>query len=528
MSSSSYLITLGADSVNTPVTVLPGQLKDVSHLKLVGRGAQGYGLAYAQNFASLLCNFASDTTPPPNPVVGQIWYNDSEKRLKVRTANGWSSIYGEGGIIPIASGGTGTNALNAPGQIVRVKSPVNPNDPPSLECVPLNTIVGTTFVRTDSDSQPSSDNLWSVGTQLKRFKEIHSVSFKGNADTSTLSASATKLQNTRTISLQGDASGTVNFDGSANASITTSIPGIGNFRDAVIVNANTTLTVNDFGKFYQTTSGGPWTFTIPTAAGQNGKKIMVWANSAQTLNLTVSGCDFIGPNSSGTSNQTVQAYSLMTLVSDGFNWVVSSTNAQGLGYVPVNKAGDYMSGSLVVVGGNNFTAGTPGSSGQARLIGLNPGSAYTGRVEFIGSNDIRAGFIGNAQNVGSTDAGTLTYCGSVHNFTGSINLTGSLYAWGNVTAFSDERLKKNIKKIDSALEKVKRMNGVTYERSDINDGVKHTGLIAQNVKEVMPEAVSESNGYLSVAYGNLVGLLIEAIKEQQETIEMLKAKINGD
>jgi hypothetical protein len=52
------------------------------------------------------------------------------------------------------------------------------------------------------------------------------------------------------------------------------------------------------------------------------------------------------------------------------------------------------------------------------------------------------------------------------------------------------------------------------------------GVIAQEIKKVAPEAVStDSEGYLSVAYGNLVGLLIEGIKEQQDQIDNLKQEI---
>ena len=80
----------------------------------------------------------------------------------------------------------------------------------------------------------------------------------------------------------------------------------------------------------------------------------------------------------------------------------------------------------------------------------------------------------------------------------------------DITAFSDRRLKTEIKPIESALEKVKKLSGYTY----IKDGRRSTGVIAQELLEVLPEAVhgSEENFY-SVAYGNIIGLLIEAIKE---------------
>lgn len=100
--------------------------------------------------------------------------------------------------------------------------------------------------------------------------------------------------------------------------------------------------------------------------------------------------------------------------------------------------------------------------------------------------------------------------------------SGDVIFSGNVTAYSDERLKKNIFPIANSLDKVSALNGVMFERLE---GQKGTGLIAQNVHAVIPEAVTEDkDGYLSVSYGNLVGLLVEAIKELKQEIETLKNK----
>jgi hypothetical protein len=99
-----------------------------------------------------------------------------------------------------------------------------------------------------------------------------------------------------------------------------------------------------------------------------------------------------------------------------------------------------------------------------------------------------------------------------------------LYTSGKITELSDKRLKKDIKKIENALDKLISLNGITYL---LNDGQKReTGVIAQEVKEVLPEAVSiDPNGYYSVAYGNLAGLMIEAIKELKNEIDQIKLKI---
>ena len=98
------------------------------------------------------------------------------------------------------------------------------------------------------------------------------------------------------------------------------------------------------------------------------------------------------------------------------------------------------------------------------------------------------------------------------------NLSGSFTASGNITAYSDERLKSNVEKIPNALDKVLNVRGVTF---DMNSE-RATGVIAQELEKVLPEAVFDNkDGMKSVAYGNIVGLLIEAIKEQQVQINKL-------
>ena len=108
--------------------------------------------------------------------------------------------------------------------------------------------------------------------------------------------------------------------------------------------------------------------------------------------------------------------------------------------------------------------------------------------------------------------------------------TGSIIADGDITAFSDKRLKEDIKPIENALQKVSELNGYTFKK--IGQDKRLTGLIAQEVQQVLPEAVHENeDGMLSVAYGNTVSLLVEAIKELQAQVNDLmqeSKRSNGD
>ena len=114
---------------------------------------------------------------------------------------------------------------------------------------------------------------------------------------------------------------------------------------------------------------------------------------------------------------------------------------------------------------------------------------------------------------------------------------GDLHVDGNVIAYSttisDERLKTDIVKIDGALDKIAQLNGYTF--TYIADGKKSAGVIAQEVQKVLPSAIIESKlplkmgdddetEYMTVQYDQLMGLLVEAIKELKEEVAALKGK----
>jgi len=153
------------------------------------------------------------------------------------------------------------------------------------------------------------------------------------------------------------------------------------------------------------------------------------------------------------------------------------------------------------------------------------------------------------------DSGTDVYSGNTHDYTfydASVGIRwytsgaeemrlendGDLHVDGNVTAYSttvsDERLKTDIERIESALEKVCALSGYTFTYK--HDGKASAGVVAQEVEKVLPSAViekelafqgEEGEQYKIVQYDQLHGLLIEAIKEQQQQIDELKAKL-GD
>jgi hypothetical protein len=103
-----------------------------------------------------------------------------------------------------------------------------------------------------------------------------------------------------------------------------------------------------------------------------------------------------------------------------------------------------------------------------------------------------------------------------HKFTSG----GDYTATGNVTAYSDARLKDNVETLDGS--KVYEMRGVSFTK----DGEANSGVIAQELQKVAPELVHDDGEYLSVAYGNTIGYLIEAIKDLKAEIDELKGVKN--
>jgi len=124
---------------------------------------------------------------------------------------------------------------------------------------------------------------------------------------------------------------------------------------------------------------------------------------------------------------------------------------------------------------------------------------------------------GGNLNIKSNNTQALAFSNANATFSGTITGNSSITASGDITAFSDMNLKSDIRTIPNALDKVSDMRGVYFKR----DGVAGTGVIAQEVENILPEVVKDGE-YKSVAYGNMVGILIEAIKELKAEVEKLK------
>lgn len=170
----------------------------------------------------------------------------------------------------------------------------------------------------------------------------------------------------------------------------------------------------------------------------------------------------------------------------------------------------------------------PVAGNAAIELGRTDGVATNPFIDFhtSGNNtdyDSRILALNGSAAIGS---GALNYIANGgHYFYGSIQSDGDITAFGS---FSDANKKENVLYIENALEKVSQIGGYTFNY--IGDDRKMTGVIAQEIEKVLPEVVyeiEEENGNVSkaVRYGNIVGLLIEAIKELNSELDLLKAKM---
>jgi hypothetical protein len=232
-----------------------------------------------------------------------------------------------------------------------------------------------------------------------------------------------------------------------------------------------------------------------------------------------------------------------------------NANVGGTGEATWHPAGIY-SGSTQWLYGTTYRNGST-TSGQGwmyldwnfghSIVGVYSASRYQGvwamgdayklPADGTGTGNLY-GLAWSHPNAGG-QAGFLSNHGLIHMMYGTAFATISDNIWcrNNITAYSDIRVKENIEVITNAMDKINAIRGVTFTRNDVPDTKKrHAGVIAQEVQKVLPEVITEntSNGHLSVAYGNIVGLTIEGLKEhdiiiknQAEEIKQLKDIINA-
>jgi hypothetical protein len=207
----------------------------------------------------------------------------------------------------------------------------------------------------------------------------------------------------------------------------------------------------------------------------------------------------------------------------------SSTNGtfsdNGHIYIKAGSAtaatGTKSGGKVWIDGGRTATGGTVVDDGQVNIgteVG-SPGGSGTAVVN-IGHASATTNIRGTV-NVLSTTASTTTATGALI-VSGGVGVAGTVNA-ADFNSTSDIRFKKDLEKISNALSKVKQLTGYTYTLIETN--TRSTGLIAQDVEEIMPESVGGDDNKKTLSYGSMMGLIVEAIKELSSKVEDLQNQL---
>lgn len=293
-----------------------------------------------------------------------------------------------------------------------------------------------------------------------------------------------------------------------------------------------------------------------TGTGASGTWAISITGTASTSNVLTNAGSGISASSAGTS------YSNVVCVREG-----PSSSAPRLGFhwggVVASSIAIESSGRIVIQ--NNpgtsyeaFACGTFTSSGTiaGTNIDYNPYTTYAYCATPTAKNGYYGMLFGNSTSHsqtmfdGSGNGGfyrqvsgwgiywtpgtsSLGIMASTTSASYALYVTGSIYATANVTAYSDRRAKKDIETIDNALDKTKQLRGVYYRaieeqvKDESHHGKRLMGVIAQEVLEVAPEVVTydKENDKYGVSYANMVGLLIEAVKELSDKVTKQDAKI---
>jgi len=419
----------------------------------------------------------------------------------------------------------------------------------------------------------AAENTW--GISLNSNLDTLDAIFSGTGTAISLNidggdiASAVVINKSPTVTLTGDVTGSGSLTNLANVSIALSLsssisPTFQNLtlsgNDSIKVPAGTTAqrnasavngmfrynsTTNEFEGYQNSAWGAVGGGTTINNNADN--RIITGSSTADTLEAETGLTYNAGTLAQGSGDFTLDVPGNIILDADGTTISLKDGGTE-IGQIGLDSAGLVMT---VVGADKDFFIS--GDDGGTAITAVRIDMSDAGRAVFNGGIDIAANYdielndgtwTGEKARKIQAHSGHIYYQSASHVFRNAsgtniaqVDGSGNFVALANITAYgspSDIKLKENIEVIDNAVDKVKQLKGITYTLK--SDGNRLTGLIAQDLEKVLPEAVytAETIGdefkgekpeeHLAIRYGNTVGLLVEAIKELEARVKELEGK----
>ena len=362
---------------------------------------------------------------------------------------------------------------------------------------------------------------------------LTATSFSGNASSATYATSSgiATYASTAGIATYATTAGISTY--ATSAGIATNLKGGAGGSIPYQSDADTTtfLANGSSGQILQSnggTSAPSWVNAAPAGA-ITGLTIRDEGTIIGTAN-SVSQLNFVGNIVSATSTAGIATITFLDYVSNAGIATYASTAGVATSVLTNPGVGIATAGGTVGTGatiidfrGSGISTVTV-SAGIATINIIDTSGGGGGTIAITDDTSTNATYYVGIANTTTGNLSTLNVSSTKLTFNPS---TGNLVAGGTVTANSDEKLKTDIRTIENALHKVLSLRGVEFTRIDTGDN--QIGVIAQEVEKVIPEVVYPKSApdyeTKSVAYANLVGLLIEAVKEQNQRIVELERKL---
>ena len=435
--------------------------------------------------------------------------------------------YTDGRVDAHLTGGTGVSFSSG---TISIGQPVGTSDNVTFNDLVVNgdlTISGTTTT-VNTETLDIADNNITLNSN-----------FTGSSPTENAGITVSRGTQTDAI-LQWDETNDyweIASGGTTGRILTENDEGADNGLDADLLDGQQGTHYLDYNNFTNTPTIGDGTLTISGGSGLTGSGTFD-ANATTNASITVDHADTSSVGDvTATSNTFIDSISF-----DGFGHVQGVSTSTP---TPPNDATITLSAGNALTGGGNFTVDQ--SSNETIVFDVASNSIGTDELNVAGTGAAGEALLSDGDGTFSfgtphaiidddstTDtnyyptlsgptSGSFTeaYISSAKLFfnpsSGTLNAT-------TFNSLSDERQKKNIETLDSALDKTLSLRGVSFTYNDTD--IDSIGVVAQEIEKVIPEVVSTgADGFKSVSYGNIVGLLIEAIKEQQNEINELKSKV---